>query len=43
VFGLIANESLYDISNDNGIRVVNFATAKKSDCQEYNILTSQQA
>jgi hypothetical protein len=27
----IRNESLHEISNDNGVRVVNFATSKKSD------------
>jgi uncharacterized membrane protein YagU involved in acid resistance len=27
---LIWNESLHEISNDNGIRLVNFATSKKS-------------
>jgi hypothetical protein len=31
------NESLQEISNDNGIRVVNFAT---SYCQKYNVPTS---
>jgi hypothetical protein len=25
---IIGNESLYEISNDNGVRVVNFATSK---------------
>jgi hypothetical protein len=29
----VGNESLHKISNNNGVRVVNFATSKKSDCQ----------
>jgi hypothetical protein len=33
------NESLHEISNDNGVRVVNFA-ASKSKGQKYNVLTS---
>ena len=28
----IGNESLYQVSNDNGVRIVNFATSKKSGC-----------
>jgi hypothetical protein len=28
----IGNESLHETSNDNGVRVVNFATSKKSSC-----------
>jgi hypothetical protein len=36
----IGNESLHKISNDNGVRVVNFATFK-SHCQKYNVPTSQ--
>jgi hypothetical protein len=37
----IGNESLHESSNDNVVRVVNFATSKKSNCQEYNVPTSQ--
>jgi exonuclease III len=37
---IIANESLHEIRNDNGLRVVNFATSKKSYCQKYNVSTS---
>jgi hypothetical protein len=37
----IGNESLHEISNDNGVIVVNFATSKKSHCQKYNVPTSQ--
>jgi hypothetical protein len=33
----IGNESLHEISNDNGVRVVNFATPY---CQKYNVSTS---
>jgi hypothetical protein len=29
----IGNESLHEISNDNGVRVVNFVTSKKFYCQ----------
>jgi hypothetical protein len=36
----IGNESLHKISNDNGIRVVNFATSKKSYCQKYDVPAS---
>jgi hypothetical protein len=32
----IENESLHEINNDNGVRVVNFAT-KKSFSQKYNM------
>jgi hypothetical protein len=28
----IENESLHQYSNDNGVRIVNFATSKKSSC-----------
>ena len=28
----IGNESLHQDSNDNGVRIVNFATSKKSSC-----------
>jgi hypothetical protein len=35
------NESLHEISNDNGVRVVNFATSKKKPyCQKHNVSTS---
>jgi hypothetical protein len=30
----IGNESLHEISIYNGVRTVNFATSKKSNCQE---------
>jgi hypothetical protein len=33
----IRNESLHDISNDNGVGVVNFATSKKSYSQKYDV------
>jgi hypothetical protein len=36
---IIGNESLHEASNDNGVRVVNFATSKKANCQERNIST----
>jgi hypothetical protein len=39
----IGNESLYEISTDNGVRVANFATQKKSNCQKYIVHTSQQS
>jgi len=26
------NESLHQVSNDNGVRIVNFSTFKKSNC-----------
>jgi hypothetical protein len=32
----IGNESLHEISNDSGVRVVNFATLKKPYCQKYD-------
>jgi hypothetical protein len=35
---VIGNESLYEASNDNGVRAVNFATTK-IDCQEHNVST----
>jgi hypothetical protein len=38
----IWNESLYEISNDNGIRLVNFAIPKKPQSQKYDVSTSQQ-
>ena len=28
----IGNESLHQDNNDNGVRIVNFATSKKSSC-----------
>jgi hypothetical protein len=37
----IGNESLYKISNDNGIRVVNFATSKNLKSQKWDVPTSQ--
>jgi hypothetical protein len=33
----IGNESLHEISNDNGVRVVNFSTSKN---QKYDVPTS---
>jgi hypothetical protein len=36
----IGNESLHEISNNNGVRVVNFATSKNLS-QKYNVPTSQ--
>jgi hypothetical protein len=35
----IGNESVHEINNDNGVRIVNFATL--SICQENNIPTLQ--
>jgi hypothetical protein len=35
-----ANDSLYEISNDNGFKVVSFAT-KKTHSQDYDVPTSQ--
>jgi hypothetical protein len=37
----IGNSSLYDISNDSGVRVVNFATSKKFSSQKYNVPSLQ--
>jgi hypothetical protein len=37
----IGNESLREISNDNGVRVVTFAISKKPHCQTDNVPTSQ--
>jgi exonuclease III len=34
------NASLHEINNDNGVRVVNFATSKKSYRQKYDVSTS---
>jgi hypothetical protein len=36
----IGNESLREISNDNGVRV-NFATSKNVVCQKYYVPSSQ--
>jgi hypothetical protein len=36
----VGNESLHKISNDNGVRVVNFAISKKSSIQKFDVLTS---
>jgi hypothetical protein len=36
----VGNKSLHEISNVNGIRVLNFATSK-NPCQKYNVPTSQ--
>jgi hypothetical protein len=36
---IIGNESLHEASNDNGVRVVNFANFEKSNSQEHNIPT----
>jgi hypothetical protein len=38
----VDNENLREISNDNRVRVVYFATSKKSNFQEYNVSKSQQ-
>jgi hypothetical protein len=37
----IGNESLHEISNDNGVRVVNFATSKNlaAECMMFHIVT----
>jgi hypothetical protein len=35
---IIGNENLHEINNDNGIRVVNFATSK-SNSQKYSVPT----
>jgi hypothetical protein len=37
----IGNESLHEISSDNGVRDVDFSTSKNSNCHEHNIPTSQ--
>jgi exonuclease III len=34
------NESSHEISNDNGVRVVNFATSRKPYCQKFSVPTS---
>jgi hypothetical protein len=33
----IGNESLHEISNDNGVRIVNFVTSKKIWLSKYNV------
>jgi hypothetical protein len=33
-------ESLYEISNDNRVRVVNLSTSKKSNCHKYDVSPS---
>jgi hypothetical protein len=38
---IISNKSLYQISNDNGVRAVNFATSKNISCQKYNVPSLQ--
>jgi hypothetical protein len=35
----IGNESLHEISNDNGVRVVNFATSKNCTVKSSHIVT----
>jgi hypothetical protein len=40
IFKPIGNEGLHEISNDNGVTVVNFATSRKSNCKKYNVPTS---
>jgi hypothetical protein len=35
IFKTTGNESFHEISNDNGIRSVNFATSKKYHCRKY--------
>jgi exonuclease III len=37
----IGNESLHEISNDNGVRLVNLATSKNLKSQKYDVPTSQ--
>jgi hypothetical protein len=37
----IENESVHEISNDNGVRLVNFATSKSLQSQKYDVPTSQ--
>jgi hypothetical protein len=37
----IGNESLHVISNDNGVRLVNFGTSKKPQSQKYDVPLSQ--
>jgi hypothetical protein len=35
----IGNENLLEITNDNDVRIVNFATLKKSYCHKYSVPT----
>jgi hypothetical protein len=35
------NESSHETSDDNGVRIVNFATSKKLSCQKHNVSPSQ--
>jgi hypothetical protein len=35
----IGNESLHEISDDNGVRIVNVAISKKTYYQKYNVPT----
>jgi hypothetical protein len=37
----IGNKSLHEISNDNGVGLVNVATSKKPQSQKYDVTTSQ--
>jgi hypothetical protein len=37
----IGNESLHEIRNDNGVRLVNFATSKNHKSQKYHVPTLQ--
>jgi len=37
----IGSGSLHEISNDNGVRVVNIATSQNYNRQEYNVPTVQ--
>jgi hypothetical protein len=37
----IGKESLHQDSNDNGVRIVNFATLKKSGCYEQDVPPSK--
>ena len=34
---IIGQESLHQDSNENGVRLVNFATSKKSGCEEHDV------
>jgi hypothetical protein len=38
---IIGNESLQEINNNNGVRVVNFVTSKYLFCQKYDVLTME--
>jgi hypothetical protein len=35
----VGSETLHEISNDNGVRIVKFCHIQKSDCQKYNVPT----